>query len=51
MTGIVEGGWEFVVAAYLVTAALLGAYAASIFLRFTAERRRAAARAAQEGRA
>lgn len=49
MTGVVEGGWEFVVAAYLVTAAVLGAYAASIFLRFTTERR-TAARAAEESR-
>ena len=50
MRGIVEGGWEFVVAAYVVTAALLGAYAASIFLRFTTEKRRNAARVAEESR-
>lgn len=42
MNGVVQGGWEFVVAAYTVTGAVLGAYAASVFLRLRAERQRAA---------
>ncbi len=42
MSGVVQGGWEFVVAAYTVTAAVLGAYTASVFVRLRAERQRAA---------
>lgn len=49
MTGVVEGGWEFVIAAYLLTAAVLGAYAASVFVRLAAERNRAAGEAHREG--
>ncbi len=41
MSGVIEGGWEFVVAAYAVTAAVLGAYATSVFLRFRSEKARA----------
>jgi hypothetical protein len=41
MSGIVQGGWEFVIAAYVATAVALGGYAASIFLRLAAEKRRA----------
>ena len=41
MRGVIEGGWEFVIAAYAVTAAVLGVYAASILLRLRAERQRA----------
>jgi hypothetical protein len=41
VSGVVQGGWEFVVAAYTVTATVLGAYAASVFLRLRAERQRA----------
>lgn len=37
MSGVIQGGWEFVAAAYLVSAAVLGAYAASVFWRFKAE--------------
>ncbi|HEY5611343.1 MAG TPA: hypothetical protein VIL97_09065 [Thermoanaerobaculia bacterium] len=33
MEGIVAGGWEYVVAAYLITAATLLAYGASVFVR------------------
>ena len=40
MSGVIEGGWEFVVAAYAVTAAVLGAYAISVFLRFRSEKAR-----------
>jgi hypothetical protein len=42
VSGVVQGGWEFVVAAYTVTAAILGAYGASVFLRLRVERQRAA---------
>jgi hypothetical protein len=38
---MIEGGWEFVVAAYAVSAAVLGAYATSVFLRFRRETARA----------
>ena len=38
MNGIVTGGWGFVWSAYLVTAILLGAYAASTIVRFRASR-------------
>jgi hypothetical protein len=41
MTGVLQGGTEFVVAAYALTAAVLGAYAASIVTRYRAARRRA----------
>jgi len=37
---VIEGGWEFVVAAYAVTAAMLATYATSVFLRYRTERRR-----------
>ncbi|HET7786754.1 MAG TPA: hypothetical protein VIR81_05345 [Myxococcales bacterium] len=42
MSGVVQGGWGFVVAAYTVTGAVLAAYGASVFLRLRAERQRAA---------
>jgi hypothetical protein len=41
VTGVVQGGWEFVIAAYAVTATALAAYGASVFFRFRAERQRA----------
>jgi hypothetical protein len=41
LSGVIEGGWEFVVAAYGVTAVVLGAYATSVFLRFRREKARA----------
>lgn len=40
MSGEVTGGWPFVWAAYAVTAAILGGYAAWLLLRYRAERRR-----------
>ena len=40
--GVVQGGWEFVIVAYAVTAAALAAYGASIFFRSRTEQRRAA---------
>lgn len=39
--GTIVGGWEFVWAAYLVSAAVLGGYAVSVVLRLRAERARA----------
>ena len=39
--GIVEGGWEFVWAAYVLTGAGLAGYAVSVFLRLRTERGRA----------
>ena len=42
MSGVVQGGWEYVIAAYAVTAAVLGGYAVSIFFRLRTERQRAA---------
>ena len=50
MSGVVQGGWEFVAAAYLVSAAVLTAYAASVFLRYRTETRRAATEAERETR-
>jgi hypothetical protein len=47
VSGVVSGGWEFVAAAYLVTAALLGGYTASVFLRLRTERQRAAKEAGE----
>ena len=40
MSGVVSGGWEFVWAAYAVTAVVLGVYTFSIFSRLRAERAR-----------
>lgn len=41
MSGVIEGGWEFVWAAYGISATLLGLYAFSIFARYGREKRRA----------
>jgi heme exporter protein CcmD len=38
--GVITGGWEFVWAAYGVTAAILTGYAVSVFVRYRAQRRR-----------
>jgi hypothetical protein len=40
MSGVVQGGMEFVIAAYVITALMLGGYAVSIFLRQRAEEKR-----------
>lgn len=40
MSGVLEGGWEYVRAAYLITAAILIGYAVSIHARYRAERSR-----------
>lgn len=50
MSGVVQGGWEFVIAAYLVTAAAFAAYATSVFLRYRTEKLRAVSEAQQEMR-
>ena len=42
MMGVIQGGWEFVAAAYLVSAVVLTSYATSVFLRYRAERARQA---------
>ena len=51
MSGVIQGGWDFVVAAYLVTAAVLCGYATSVFVRLRHERSRAAAQARRDGTA
>ena len=33
MTGVIQGGWEYVIAAYLVSALVLSGYAISLWLR------------------
>jgi hypothetical protein len=48
LSGVIQGGWEFVVAAYAVTAAVLGAYGISVFLRYKSEKARAASEAGRE---
>ncbi|HWE25354.1 MAG TPA: hypothetical protein VG496_15560 [Myxococcales bacterium] len=48
MMGHVQGGWEFVVAAYLVSGAVLSGYAVSVFVRLSAEKRRAAVESQRE---
>jgi heme exporter protein C len=40
MTGQIQGGWEFVIAAYLVSAAILIGYSVSVHLRYLQERAR-----------
>ena len=41
-TGVIAGGWEYVWAAYAVTAVILLGYAVSVVMRYRAERARAA---------
>jgi hypothetical protein len=50
MSGIITGVWEFVAAAYLVSAAVLGGYAASVFWRLRTESLREAGNAARKAR-
>ncbi len=40
MTGIIVGGWEYVIAAYVLTWAVLTGYAVSLWIRFRAVKRR-----------
>ncbi len=36
MTGMIQGGWEYVIAAYVVSAVVFVAYGLSLFLRLRA---------------
>ena len=40
MSGVLQGGWEFVWAAYALSAFVLGSYAVSLWLRHRAELQR-----------
>lgn len=40
LTGRIQGGWEYVIAAYAVSAVILGGYAASVHFRYRRERAR-----------
>ena len=40
MNGVIQGGWEYVQAAYLVSAAILLGYAGSVVWRYLRETRR-----------
>jgi hypothetical protein len=40
MTGVIVGGWEYVVAAYVLTAAVLTFYGLSIVIRYRSETKR-----------
>lgn len=40
MTGVIEGGWPFVIAAYAVSVAVLAGYAVSLFVRLRQEKSR-----------
>ena len=48
-SGVIAGGWEYVIAAYTATAVILLGYAASLIARYRAERRRAASQGAAGG--
>jgi hypothetical protein len=39
-TGVIQGGWSFVVAAYTVSAVVLGGYLISVHARYRRERER-----------
>jgi hypothetical protein len=41
VTGVVQGGWEFVAAAYILSAIVLTGYATSVFVRYRSTKRRA----------
>jgi hypothetical protein len=42
LSGVIQGGWEFVYAAYAVSAAVWIGYALSVHLRYRSELRRRA---------
>jgi heme exporter protein D len=44
MSGRIEGGWEYVVAAYAISVVILAGYAVSVFVRHRREQARKAAR-------
>lgn len=39
-SGVIQGGWEFVIAAYVVSAVILLGYAFSVYRRYRRERSR-----------
>lgn len=39
-SGVIQGGWEFVIAAYVVSALILVGYAFSVYRRYRRERTR-----------
>jgi heme exporter protein CcmD len=47
MSGMIAGGWEYVWAAYAVTALFLGGYIATVLMRYRSELRRSQRREAQ----
>lgn len=44
-SGVISGGWEFVTAAYAITAIFLGGYVVSVLARFSRESKAARRRA------
>ena len=40
MSGVVHGGWEYVWAAYVITAVVIFGYAGSVWARYRTERER-----------
>jgi hypothetical protein len=40
MTGVIEGGWEYVVAAYVVTVVFFGGYLLTLWARYRAATRK-----------
>jgi hypothetical protein len=48
VSGVIAGGWEYVIAAYVATAVALGGYAVSVFVRWRNERNRASVESARE---
>ena len=47
MSGMIQGGWEYVRAAYAITALILSAYAVSVFVRYRQEQARRGRRRAE----
>ena len=48
-TGVIQGGWGFVVAAYCVSGVVLFSYALSIYLRYRSEKGRMEKQSGVEG--
>ena len=48
MSGMIEGGWEYVIAAYVVTGVVLLGYTLSVVARLRAANRRAEREARRE---
>jgi hypothetical protein len=49
MNGMIKGGWEYVIAAYSISAAVLLTYGLTLWLRLRVEARRAAALPSRDG--